>query len=420
MLRKSFSTITKNGARHAVTPLRADSVIDKESTCGLGGEIYGEDHFAIQDTLRKIIEQDINPYVDEWEEARIYPAHKIMKKLGDAGILGVSHPTEFGGLGLDYSYTVAVSETLGEIACGGVPMSIGVQLEMATPAMGKYGSDYVCENFLRPSIAGDVVACLGVSEVQAGSDVAQIKTNAVSDGDDYIINGSKMWITNGHQADWICLLVNTNQGPVHKSKSLICVPMNSPGVVRAKKIEKIGMHSSDTAQLFFENVRVPKKNIIGEEGKGFQYQMIQFQQERIFAIAAGLAPMQRVLNDTIEYTRQRKVFGKSVLDNQYNHFRLAELQTELEILRSLLYRATAAYVQGEDVTKLASMGKLKVGRLQRELSDACLQMYGGMGFTSENEASKFYRDGRLSSIGGGADEVMLQIISKFMGIHPRN
>jgi len=398
--------------------VRANPTTNVESTCGAGGEIYGSEHFAIQETLRKIIHAEINPHVEQWEREGIYPAHEVMKKLGDAGILGVSHPEQYGGLGLDYSYTVAVSETLGEIACGGVPMSIGVQLEMATPALGKFGSDHVCSEFLAPSIAGDKLACLGVSEVQAGSDVAQIKTNAKSDGDDYVINGQKMWITNGLQADWICLLANTNEGPVHKSKSLICVPMDTPGVVRAKKIDKIGMWSSDTAQLWFEDVRVPKKNIIGQEGKGFIYQMIQFQQERIFAIAAGLTPMQKVLDDTIAYTRERKVFGKSVLDNQYIHFKLAELQVELELLRALLYRLTALYVQGNDVTMLASMGKLRVGRLQRQLADACLQMYGGMGFTLENSASKFYRDGRLCSIGGGADEVMLQIICKYMNIHP--
>jgi len=412
MFRRSF-----NGLRRRQS-LRSNPTTNTESSCGAGGEIYGAEHLQIQDTLRKIIQNDINPHVAQWEQEQMYPAHTVMKKLGDAGILGVSHPVEFGGLGLDYSYTVAVSETLGEIACGGVPMSVGVQLEMATPALGKFGSDYVCNEFLVPSIAGDKVACLGVSEVQAGSDVAQIKTNAKSDGDDYIINGQKMWITNGLQADWICLLANTNEGAIHKSKSLICVPLDSPGVTRAKKIDKIGMWSSDTAQLWFEDVRVPKKNIIGEEGRGFIYQMIQFQQERIFSIAAGLAPMQRIIDETIEYTKERKVFGKAVLDNQYIHFRLAELQVELELLRALVYRMTAQYVQGNDVTMLASMGKLKVGRLQRQLADACLQMYGGMGFTIENSASRFYRDGRLSSIGGGADEVMLQIICKLMNIHP--
>ena len=314
---------------------------------------------------------------------------------------------------------MAISETLGECNVAAIPMSIGVQFEMATPALAKFGSDHVKENFLRPSIAGDLVACLGVSEPHAGSDVAQTKTTARRDGDDYVINGQKMWITNGIQGDWICLLANTNEGPIHASKSLICVPLDSPGVTRFKKIEKIGMHSSDTAQLVFEDVRVPQKNIIGEEGSGFVYQMIQFQQERIFAIASSLAGMEAVIQATIDYTRERQVFGKSVLDNQYVHFRLAELQTEVELLRALLYRATAMYVHGEDVTQLASMGKLKTGRLIREVSDSCLQFWGGMGFTAENVASQAYRDGRLTSIGGGADEIMLQIIAKLMNISPK-
>jgi len=394
-------------------------VHDYESLCGQGGQIYGPDHLAMQDTLRKIIETEINPYTPEWEEAKIYPAHKIMKILGNAGLLGVSHPVEAGGLGLDYSYTVAMSETLGEINVAAIPMSIGVQFEMATPALAKFGSDHVKENYLKPSITGDMVASLGVSEPHAGSDVAQIKTTAKRDGDDYIINGQKMWITNGIQADWICLLANTNEGPIHTSKSLICVPLDAPGVTRFKKIDKIGMHSSDTAQLVFEDVRVPAKNLIGEEGSGFIYQMIQFQQERIFAIASSIRGMEMCIEATIDYTRERQAFGKSVLDNQYVHFRLAELQTEIELLRSLLYRVTAMYVHGEDATKLASMGKLKSGRLIREVADSCLQFWGGMGFTAENPVSQAYRDGRLTSIGGGADEIMLQIICKMMNISPK-
>ena len=220
---------------------------------------------------------------------------------------------------------------------------------MATPALAKFGSEKVCEEFLRPSISGDKVACIAVSEVQAGSDVAQIKTAAKVDGDDLIINGQKMWITNGGQADWACLLANTNDGPVHKSKSLICVPLDSPGVTRGQKIQKIGMRSSDTVPLYFDNVRVPRSNVIGEEGMGFIYQMIQFQQERIFGMAAALYGLEDAINKTIDYTRERQVFGKSVLDNQYIHFQLAEMQTEVEMLRALLYRVTAMYVNGEEV-----------------------------------------------------------------------
>merc|ERR1711962_294498 len=410
----STRSITSSALRNqsaAFAETESDAVL-----CGAGGEIYGPEHFALQDSLSKLIETEINPHVAEWEEQKQFPVHEVMKKFGEGGFLGASFPVEDGGMGLDYSYTVAIAETMGEIRCGAIPMAVGVQMDMATPALAKYGSQYIREQFLRPSIAGDKVACLGVSEPGAGSDVAQIKTTAKSDGDDYIINGSKFWITNGHNADWCCLLVNTNDGPVHKSKSLVCVPMDSPGVVRGKRIEKIGMHSSDTAQLFFEDVRVPKKYIIGQEGKGFIYQMQQFQQERIYAVAINLKQLEMSINKTIEYTKQRKVFGKSVIENQYVHYRLAELQTEVELLRALTYRLTAQYVAGNDVTKLASMCKLKVGRLSREVNDSCLQFWGGMGFTQENPVSQFYRDGRLGSIGGGADEVMLQIISKYMGM----
>ncbi|MCF8176441.1 MAG: acyl-CoA/acyl-ACP dehydrogenase, partial [Burkholderiaceae bacterium] len=236
---------------------------------------------------------------------------------------------------------------------------------------------------------------------------------------DYVINGSKMWITNGMKADWCCLLANTSEGAPHKNKSLILVPLNLPGISR-QKIHKIGMDASDTAQLFFDDVRVPQANVIGQEGMGFTYQMLQFQEERLWGAASSLRMMDNMIDQTIEYTRERKAFGKSILDNQVVHFRLAELRTEVEALRSLTYRAVEDYVAGKDVTKLASMAKLKCGRLDREVADACLQYWGGMGYTMENPVSRAWRDGRLVSIGGGADEVMLGIIAKLEGTLPRN
>jgi citronellyl-CoA dehydrogenase len=226
-----------------------------------------------------------------------------------------------------------------------------------------------------------------------------------------------MWITNGMQADWCCLLANTSEGSPHKNKSLIIVRMDSPGVTR-QKIRKIGMDSSDTAQLFFDDVRVPQCNLIGQEGMGFMFQMLQFQEERLWGAAGSLRSLDRLIDQTIDYTRQRKAFGKSILDNQVVHYRLAELRTEVEALRSLTYRAVEAYVSGKDVTKLASMAKLKCGRLSREVADSCLQYWGGMGYTWDNPASQAYRDSRLISIGGGADEIMLGIICKLEGTLP--
>jgi citronellyl-CoA dehydrogenase len=379
---------------------------------------FTREHEELRRSLGKFIDAEVNPHVDAWEEAGAFPAHELFKKMGDLGFLGLTKPAAYGGADLDLSYSVVMAEELGRIDCGGVPMAIGVQTDMATPALARFGSDQMRREFLAPSIAGDFVACLGVSEPGAGSDVASIKTAARKDRGDYVINGGKMWITNGAQADWICLLANTSDGPVHANKSLICVPMKTKGVTVARKLDKMGMHSSDTAQIFFDDVRVPQRNRIGDEGRGFSYQMQQFQEERLWAAAHALIANERLIQATIDYARDRKAFGKSILDNQVVHFRLAELATEVEMLRALVYRACELYLAGQDVTRLASMAKLKAGRLGREVADSCLQYWGGMGYMNETIVSRAYRDARLGSIGAGADEIMLAIICKLMGTLP--
>ncbi|XP_032092568.1 probable acyl-CoA dehydrogenase 6 [Thamnophis elegans] len=381
--------------------------------------LYTADHFALRASLRKIIDNEINQFVDKWEEEGQFPAHQVFKTLGNSGFLGIDKPTEYGGLNLDFSYVIAMAEEFGAIRCGAIPMAIGVQTSMATPALTRFGTDELKKEFLAPTIAGDVVACIGVSESGAGSDVASIKTKAVRKGDDYVINGSKMWITSGIQADWMCLLANTSDGPPHKNKSLLCLPMKLPGIHIAKKIDKLGMRSSDTAEIFFENVKIPRKYLIGEEGMGFNYQMLQFQEERMIGVALSLMGLEILIKETIDYTSQRKAFGQPILHNQVVHFRLAELATEVELLRALLHEAVGLYIRGNEVTKLASMAKLKCGRLCREVPDSCLQFWGGMGYTNEVLVSRMFRDYRLISIGGGADEIMLSIICKYMGILPQ-
>ena len=379
---------------------------------------FTDQHTQLSDTVTKFVANEINPYVEEWERAEGFPAHALFKKLGDLGLLGVKYPEAYGGLGLDFSYSMVMAEALGNATCGGVPMAIGVHTDMCTPALARFGTDELRREYLAPAIAGDMVGCIGVSEPGGGSDVAAVKTTARKDGGDYVINGSKMWITNGLQADWCCLLANTSEGSPHKNKSLIIVPLNAKGVSR-QKIHKIGMHSSDTALLFFDDVRVPTRNLIGQEGMGFMFQMLQFQEERLWGAASSLRSLDNMIDATIEYTRQRKAFGKSILDNQVVHFRLAELRTEVAALRALTYQAVELYVSGKDVTKLASMAKLKCGRLSREVTDSCLQYWGGMGYTADNVVARAYRDSRLVSIGGGADEVMLGIIAKLEGTLPR-
>ncbi|UXD86218.1 acyl-CoA dehydrogenase family protein [Thalassolituus hydrocarboniclasticus] len=378
-----------------------------------------QEHKELKRTVKNFVENEINPHVDEWEKEGIFPAHELFKKMGNLGLLGISKPESAGGLGLDFSYEMAAAEEMGGIFCGGVPMAIGVQTCMATPAIARFGSDYLKENFLAPAVAGDMVASIGVSEPGAGSDVAAVKTTAKKDGDDYIINGTKMWITNSTQADFICLLANTSDDKPHSNKSLIVVPMNSPGITLSPRLNKLGMRSSDTAQIFFDNVRVPQRNRIGAEGAGFMMQMLQFQEERMYAAAMSLVGMETCINQTIDYCRERHTFGQPLIDNQVIHFRMAELQTEVEALRAMVYQACEGYLNGEDMTRLASMAKLKSGRLTREVSDSCLQYWGGMGFMWDNQIARFYRDNRLGSIGGGADEIMLGIICKYMGILPK-
>ena len=387
---------------------------------------FTHEHREVQKTLKRLIDEDINPHVDEWEEAGIFPAHEVFKKLGNLGLLGLTKPEAYGGAGLDYSYSLAMAETLGHIHCGGVPMAIGVQTDMCSPALARFGSPELCAEFLVPAIAGDMVGCIGVSEPGAGSDVSAIKSHARKDGDDYIISGQKMWITNSLQADWMCMLVNTGEGPAHKNKSLVMVPMRegrggklTPGIEVAKKIRKIGMNSSDTGLIYFDEVRVPQRNRIGGEGQGFIYQMQQFQEERLWAAASTLQGLNNCIEDTIAYAQERKLFGSTLADQQWVQFKLAEMKTDVEALRALTYRACELYIQGQDVTELASMAKLMAGRLNRSVTDGCLQFWGGMGYSYETRISRAYRDGRLGSIGGGADEVMLGILSKIMGIAKR-
>ncbi len=381
---------------------------------------WTDEHESIRETAAKFVDNEINPFVDQWEEDGIFPAHELFKKLGDLGMLGISKPEKYGGLGLDYSYSIVFAEEMGRIQTGGVGMGIGIQTDMSTPALAKFGSEELCNEFLVPAISGDAVTSIAVSEPHAGSDVAAIKTEAKKDGDDYVINGTKMWISNSTQADYFCLLANTSEGQRHKNKSLIIVPSDTPGVSLSEPLNKLGMRSSDTAQIFFDSVRVPQRNRIGEEGMGFMYQMFQFQEERIYAAASALKSYENIIQETIEYTKQRETFGKPILDNQIVQFKLAELQTEVELLRALTYNAVEEYIDGKDVLTKASMVKLKSGRLGRELTDACLQFWGGMGFMWESSVARAYRDTRLGSIGGGSDEVMLGIISKQMGLLDRD
>ncbi|MDQ2724925.1 MAG: acyl-CoA dehydrogenase family protein [Actinomycetota bacterium] len=373
---------------------------------------FTEEHEEFRRSVRGVVEREIEPFVDEWEAAGAFPGHQVWKALGAAGLLGLEYDPAYGGQGAEHSYTVIFGEELGRIGCGGVPMAITAHTDMATPSLHRFGTHELKERYLVPALSGEMMAAIGVTEPDAGSDVAAIRTRAVRDGDDWVINGSKLYITNGTQADWICLLVRTSDEGGYAGMSQIVFPTDAPGFSVARKLDKLGMRSSDTAELSFVDARVPIANTIGQVGQGFGQQMRQFQNERMIAAYTAVGSMSVALARTRSYLGERHAFGRPLLANQYLRYRLAELTAELDVLRHYNYACAEAYMRGEDTTRFATIAKLKAGRLQREVADTCLQFHGGVGYMSETWVSRFFRDGRLLSIGGGADEVMLQVLSK--------
>jgi citronellyl-CoA dehydrogenase len=377
--------------------------------------IETDEHRIFRKSLRDLIDREITPYIEEWEAARTFPAHDLFKKLGTIGLLGLEYEEAYGGMAADHSFTVVAGEELGKVDCGGVPMAIAVQMAMATPALAKHGSPELKAQFLAPAISGDMVASIAVTEPDAGSDVAGISTRAVRDGDEWVINGAKLYITNGTQADWLCLLARTGDEPGSRSMSLIVVPTATEGVSVSRKLEKLGMWSSDTAELAFRDVRVPVDNTIGEVNRGFQNQMAQFQAERLITLYRHIGAIEQALTRTRDYLLQRRAFGQPLLANQHIQFTLAELSARQDMLKHYAYAAADAVMAGEDATRFATIGKLMGARLLREVADTCLQFHGGIGYMAEHWTSRFYRDTRLDSIGAGADEIMLRILARLDG-----
>ena len=380
---------------------------------------FTEEHEQFRKSVRRLVDEEINPHVDEWEEAGIFPAHELFPKLGEIGALGLEYDPDYGGGGADHSYTYVLAQELGRLNCAGVAMAIAVETSMATPALARYGSHELKKAYLEPTLRGEMVCSIAVSEPDAGSDVAGIRTRAVRDGDHWVINGRKMWITNGTQADWLCLLARTDpdaQPGDYHGMSLIVVPTTTPGFSVGRKIEKMGNRASDTAEIVLDNVRVPVTNTIGEPDRGFQQQMAQFQDERLVGAYIAVAGARKALERTKEYLRQRVAFGKPLLANQHLQYRLAELYADVDTLDGFLQFAADRFIDGNDVTREATVAKLKVGRLVREVADACVQFHGGMGYAEEMWVARYFRDARLVSIGGGADEVMLRVITMLEGM----
>lgn len=377
---------------------------------------FTDEHAAFRSSVRSFVSSEIDPHADDWEEAGVFPAHDLFPKAAALGLLGLEYDPQDGGEGADHSFQMIAAEELGRSASAGVAMAIGVQSMMATPSLARYGSAELRRDYLAPAIAGTAVASIAVTEPDTGSDVARLRTRARRDGDDWVITGRKFYITNGTQADWICLLARTSDEGGYRGMSQIVVPTDSPGFSVARSLRKLGNHSSDTAELVLDDVRVPVSSTIGEIGRGFQQQMEQFVIERMYAAYSTVGACDLALERTRRYAMEREVFGTPLASKQYIAFRLTELAAQVDLLRSHNTAVCEAHLAGEDITRSASVAKLTAGRLFRDVADTCLQVHGGAGYLEETWTARLFRDARLGSIGGGADEVMLQVLARMDGL----
>ncbi len=377
-------------------------------------EIFTEEHQQIRATVRRFA-KSLAPYAEEWDQVGIFP-REIFNQAGELGLLGIGHDTEVGGLGLDWWYTACYAEELVHSHNAGVNLGLMVQSDMATPIINEIGSDEVKREFLEPAITGEKIAALGVSEPGGGSDVAAIRTTARSDGDDYVIDGQKLWITNGTRADFITLAVRTGEDGFG-GISLVVFPTDVKGLSIGKSIKKIGNKASDTAELFFDNCRIPKRYLLGQENGGFFHIMTNFQGERLIAAVGSVAGMEYAVRGALAYASERNVFGRPVSKFQVWKHKLVEHLTSIEAARRLTYFAVDKFVKEPyNATREITMAKLFAGDLSQRVLYDCMQMYGGFGYTTEYPIGRAWADARLITIGGGTSEVMKEILVKLEGL----
>ena len=376
---------------------------------------FREEHELFRRSVKSFLEKEVVPHVDEWEKAELFP-REIFQRCGQLGFLGAHYPEDVGGSGGDWWYGAAWGESLIHGRCAGLAMALMVQSDMATPIINELGTREQKDEFLAPALRGEKIAALGVSEPGCGSDVASIRTTARKVGGDYVINGAKCWITNGTRADFITLAVRTGaEGSGYGGISLLTFPTDVKGFSVTRKIKKIGNHASDTAELSFEDCRIPARYLLGEENAGFYYIMTNFQGERLIAAVSATAGAQQCLDMTIKYCQERQAFGRPILKFQVWRHTFAELATEIEAARWLTYRAVDLFARKQEATKEITMAKLFAGELACKVADRCMQAHGGYGYAEEFPIARYYRDVRLVTIGGGTSEIMKEIISKREG-----
>ncbi len=376
--------------------------------------IFTDEHEQLRESIRNFAQKELAPHAEEWEETT-FP-DSVFTRMGELGLLGLDKPEEYGGQGGDYYTSLVLAEEMTHAQSGGLTMGVAVHTDMAMPPILAFGTEEQKQQWVVPAIKGEKILCLGITEPDAGSDVAGIKTRAVKDGDEYVINGSKTYITNGHRADLIVLVTKTDADAGYEGFTLFLVPMDAPGVIREKKLEKLGMHASDTALLAFQDVRVPETAVLGEVGKGFYHIMWELQGERLIGAAGCVAGAQRCFDKTLEYAMEREAFGRKIGNFQAIRHKFADMATKIEAARQLTYMTAWRFQNGEYPVREISMAKLFSARTACEVADECLQIHGGAGYMKEYGIERVWRDMRLNRIGAGTDEVMLDVIGRSYGL----
>ncbi len=392
----------------------ADQVIKPEFGTAKKHFIFNEEHDALRESIGSFVEKELAPHAERWEEETF--DDWVFERMGELGFLGLSYPEEYGGQGGDYYCNLVLAEEITRSNSGGLAMGIAVHTDMATPPVHLFGTEEQKQEYLVPAIQGKKISSLGITEPDAGSDVSGIKTRAVRDGDEYVINGSKTYITNGHRSDFIVLVTKTDPDAGYDGFTLFLVDMDAEGVIREERLKKLGMHASDTALLAFQDVRVPETAILGQEGKGFYHIMWELQGERLIGAAGCVAGAQRCFDKTLQYALERNAFGRQIGKFQAIRHKFAEMATKIESARQLTYTTAWRFQNGEYPVREISMAKLYASRIAVEVADECIQIHGGAGYMKEYGVERVWRDMRLNRIGAGTDEIMLDVIGRSYGL----
>jgi len=382
----------------------------------MADKMFSAEHEEMRLVLRKFIEKELAPHADEWEAAEGFP-NEVFRRMGELGFLGLWYPEEYGGSGGDYLYSVVLAEEMSRSRCGGLGMGLAVHTDMVLPTILKFGTEEQKQKYLVPGLKGEKIACLGITEPNTGSDVQAIRTVARRDGNDWVINGSKLYITNGVRSDFILLVSKTETTQRGANAvTLFLVDKTTPGFTVSRKLKKLGMHASDTAELSFQDVRVPHSAILGEEGKGFYHIMWELQVERLFAAVGAVAAAQRAFDLAYDYAKERVSFGQPISQFQVIKHKFADMATQIEAGRQLTYSAVEKYMAGGYPVKEITMAKLFTAQMSNRVADEALQIHGGSGYMDEYEISRIWRDLRLNRVGAGTDEIMKEVICKTLGL----